>query len=63
VPPDEIAPLEEIERRHIVAVLESTAGVIHGPKGAAQILKLHPNTLRSRMEKLGIAFKRTVHET
>ena len=63
VPPVGIAPLEEIERRHIVAVLESTTGVIHGPKGAARILKLHPNTLRSRMEKLGIAFKRTVHET
>jgi len=46
-----------------VAALESTAGVIHGPKGAARILKLHPNTLRSRMEKLGIAFKRTVHDT
>src|SRR5712664_2060716 len=61
--PDDIAPLEEIERRHIVAVLESTAGVIHGPKGAARILKLHPNTLRSRMEKLGITFKRTRQET
>jgi formate hydrogenlyase transcriptional activator len=60
VPPVELAPLEDIERRHIVAALESTAGVIHGPKGAARILKLHPNTLRSRMEKLGIAFKRTV---
>src|SRR6266480_1316232 len=54
--PDDIAPLEEMERRHIVAVLESTAGVIHGPKGAARILKLHPNTLRCRMEKLGITF-------
>jgi formate hydrogenlyase transcriptional activator len=63
VPSVELAPLEEIERRHIVAALESTAGVIHGPKGAARILKLHPNTLRSRMEKLGIAFKRTVHDT
>jgi len=61
--PDDIAPLEEIERRHILAALESTAGVIHGPKGAARILKLHPNTLRSRMEKLGITFKRTRHET
>ena len=60
---DDIAPLEEVERRHIVAALESTAGVIHGPKGAARILKLHPNTLRSRMEKLGITFKRTRHET
>jgi len=46
-----------------VAALESTAGVIHGPKGAAQILKLHPNTLRSRMETLGITFKRTRDET
>ena len=61
--PDGIAPLEEMERRHIVAALECTAGVIHGPKGAARILKVHPNTLRSRMEKLGITFKRTRHET
>src|SRR5438034_10635735 len=61
--PDDIAPLEEMERRHIVAALDSRAGVIHGPKGAARILKLHPNTLRSRMEKLGITFKRTRHET
>src|SRR5206468_11572977 len=63
VPPVELAPLEEIERRHIEAALESTAGVIHGPRGAARILKLHPNTLRSRMAKLGIAFKRTVRDT
>jgi formate hydrogenlyase transcriptional activator len=61
--PDDIAPLEEIERRHIVAALESTAGVIHGPKGAARILKLNPTTLRSRMAKLGITLKRTPHET
>jgi len=46
--------LEEIERRHIQSVLASTAGVIEGPKGAARILSLHPNTLRSRMQKLGI---------
>jgi len=61
--PDGIAPLEEMERRHIVAALEATAGVIHGPKGAARLLKLHPNTLRSRMEKLGITFKRPRQET
>jgi transcriptional regulator with GAF, ATPase, and Fis domain len=60
---DGIAPLEEMERWHIVAALEATAGVIHGPNGAARILKVHPNTLRSRMEKLGITFKRTRHET
>ena len=34
--------------------------VIEGPRGAAQILGLHPNTLRSRLKKLGIA--RSTHE-
>jgi formate hydrogenlyase transcriptional activator len=48
------AALEETERAHIVAALERTDGVIEGPRGAAKILEMHPNTLRSRMEKLGI---------
>jgi formate hydrogenlyase transcriptional activator len=48
------AALEETERAHIVAALESADGVIEGPRGAAKILEMHPNTLRSRMEKLGI---------
>lgn len=47
--------LEEVERRHILAVLKSTRGLISGSKGAAAILRLNPNTLRSRMKKLGIA--------
>ncbi|MGH7266806.1 MAG: sigma 54-interacting transcriptional regulator, partial [Candidatus Rokuibacteriota bacterium] len=51
--------LEEVERRHILAVLGRTDGVIEGPNGAARILALHPNTLRSRMKKLGIT--RTGH--
>jgi PAS domain S-box-containing protein len=52
--PAKFATLEEVERNHIVAILKQTEWVIEGPKGAAQILKLHPNTLRSRMGKLGI---------
>jgi formate hydrogenlyase transcriptional activator len=52
--------LEEMERSHIVAALERTGGIIDGPRGAAAVLKIHPNTLRSRMEKLGI--KRPRHE-
>jgi transcriptional regulator with GAF, ATPase, and Fis domain len=52
--------LEDVERNHILAVLERTDWVIDGPNGAARILKLHPNTLRSRMKKLGIT--RTAHE-
>jgi transcriptional regulator with GAF, ATPase, and Fis domain len=46
--------LNDAERRHIEAVLARTGGVIEGPKGAAKLLDLHPNTLRSRMKKLGV---------
>jgi len=44
----------EMERHHILRVLEQTHWVVEGPKGAARILELHPNTLRYRMKKLGI---------
>ena len=46
--------LEQVERRHIQNVLQKTDWVIEGERGAAKILDLHPNTLRSRMKKLGI---------
>jgi PAS domain S-box-containing protein len=49
------ASLESVERCHILAVLRQTQGRIAGPGGAADVLKLHPNTLRSRMKKLGIS--------
>jgi PAS domain S-box-containing protein len=53
--------LQEIERAHIRDVLRSTRGVVEGPFGAAQILGLHPNTLRSRLKKLGLE-RRLTHE-
>ena len=46
--------LEELERQHILEVVRQTNWTIEGQKGAAVILGLHPNTLRSRMKKLGI---------
>ena len=46
--------LDEVERNHILAALQHAGGVVDGPKGAARILNLHPNTLRHRMDKLGI---------
>jgi formate hydrogenlyase transcriptional activator len=58
-PPSGLRTLEEVERSHILAALQQTQGVVDGPKGAARILNLHPNTLRHRMKKLGI--KRAVH--
>jgi formate hydrogenlyase transcriptional activator len=48
------AALEELERQHILTVLSQTKGKINGPQGAAAVLKINPNTLRSRMKKLGI---------
>jgi transcriptional regulator with GAF, ATPase, and Fis domain len=52
--PTTVGSLEENERNHIVRVLEQTRWRIDGPKGAARILDIHPSTLRSRMQKLGI---------
>ncbi|MGD9763979.1 MAG: sigma 54-interacting transcriptional regulator [Candidatus Binatia bacterium] len=51
---NEFLPLAEVEARHIRQVLQHTGGRIAGPRGAAQILGLHPNTLRSRLVRLGI---------
>jgi len=47
--------LEAVEREHITRTLEATGWQISGVKGAAAILGMNPNTLRSRMLKLGIS--------
>ncbi len=46
--------LQEIEKDHILKILDQTQWRIEGPKGAALILGLHPSTLRARMRKLKI---------
>ena len=46
--------LEEMERQHIVDVLDHTNWRVSGEKGAAKILGLNPTTLEARMKKLGI---------
>ena len=53
------ATLEDVEREHILRVLQETNNVVEGPKGAATILGLRPSTLRSRLQKLGIKITRT----
>jgi formate hydrogenlyase transcriptional activator len=53
-PIDSPLTLEEIDRTHIVEVLQRTGWKIDGADGAARLLKLHPSTLRSRIKKLGI---------
>lgn len=50
--------LDEVTSAHIRAVLETTNHQIHGRGGAAEILGINPSTLRNRMDKLGIAYRR-----
>jgi len=50
--------LEDVERAHILAVLETCDWKIRGRNQAAEQLGLHPSTLYSRLQKLGI--RRTV---
>jgi chemotaxis protein methyltransferase CheR len=46
--------LEEVERDHIVRILEQTHWKVSGQNGAAETLGLNRSTLRARMRKLGI---------
>jgi len=48
------ATLEEVERAHILRVLDGAGWTIEGDRGAARILGLNPSTLRGRLRKLGI---------
>ena len=49
-----IVTLEDMERHHILKILEQTGWRISGARGAAKMLNINASTLRSRMEKLGI---------
>ncbi|MBW2368663.1 MAG: sigma 54-interacting transcriptional regulator [Deltaproteobacteria bacterium] len=53
----EIAPMEQVEREHIMRALKMTHGRVSGEKGAAKVLGLNPHTLFSRIKKLGVARK------
>jgi transcriptional regulator with GAF, ATPase, and Fis domain len=46
--------LKDIERRHIVAVLEKTGWRLSGNGGAAEVLGLKRTTLQGKIRKLGI---------
>ena len=46
--------LDAAMAKHIERALARCGGRIDGPRGAAKLLAIHPNTLRSRMEKLGL---------
>src|SRR5262249_15931334 len=44
--------LDEALSAHIEAALEECSRRIEGPRGAAKLLAINPNTLRSKMKKL-----------
>jgi chemotaxis protein methyltransferase CheR len=46
--------LEDVERDHIIRILEQTNWKVSGKNGAAEILGLNRSTLRARIRKLGI---------
>ncbi len=46
--------MEDMEREHITAALKQCGGKVFGHGGAAEILKMPPTTLYSKMKKLGI---------
>lgn len=52
------ASLDQAMRAHIEAILTVTHGRIEGPLGAAVRLHVNPHTLRSRMRRLGIDWRR-----
>ena len=55
---DPVRPLDDVVASHIRRTLKKTRGRIHGPDGAAELLKVNANTLRSRMDKLNIPYGR-----
>ena len=57
-PINETLELDALVKRHIKHVLKRTGGKIHGPGGAGEVLAVNPDTLRYRMKKLGIPFRK-----
>ncbi len=51
---NQLVPLETMTRKYIEHALKVTGGKLYGPGGAAELLDINPNTLRSKMKKLGI---------
>ena len=52
------ATLDQAMSRHIEAALARTRGRIEGRGGAADLLGVNPHTLRARMRKLGLDWRR-----
>ena len=58
----EIKSYVEMDREHIVCALKKSNGKVSGRGGAAELLKLRPTTLTSKMKRLGITWPITTTE-
>jgi len=56
--PNSFSTLDDVIKNYIKTALNNSKGKIHGKDGAADLLSVNPNTLRSKMKKYGISFKR-----
>lgn len=53
-----VPSLDAAMAEHIRAALRRARGRIEGPRGAAQLLDINPHTLRARMRKLRIDWRK-----
>jgi formate hydrogenlyase transcriptional activator len=61
IPDNRIKTIDEIEREHIISVLKKCNNKVSGIGGAADVLKIPPSTLNSKMRRLKI--KRAYNKT
>ena len=54
---EEFKSIADVNKAHIVAALKKCNGKVSGAGGAAEILGIPPNTLTSKMKKLGIVWQ------
>ncbi|MBT4287401.1 MAG: sigma 54-interacting transcriptional regulator [Deltaproteobacteria bacterium] len=57
-----ILTLDDLQKEHIIHVLNLTNGKVGGKSGAANLLGLSRTTLQSRMKKLGVAINKNTSE-
>lgn len=53
-----IWPIDDVVIAHINRALQTANGKVSGPGGAAELLRINPNTLIARMKKLKIRYQR-----
>lgn len=54
---EDLSNLDALNKNHILRALHKCKGRISGKYGAALLLGINPNTLRSRMKRMGISAK------